>query len=395
MSLLSCLVAGALGIVLGGCAVWAKLSGRIGQLKAAMEAERRLATEKERTIREQLRGMMSEVSNVTAKTLAEREQTLAAKNAEQVKNLLAPMHQRLEDFRKAAEDSRKTNGDLGVKIEDFFKGIRETSQSFGAQAKSFTDALTGANKKQGNWGEAILAQVLENCGLHEGEHFITQEGSGEGIPDCQVFDPGSQKVLVIDSKMSWTKYEQAYHLPEGEARRAALKEHVASVKRHIDELFRADYPNRQTPPRANYQYIPLTAMFVPCDAALAAALEEEPALIDYAFKRNVALISPLTLFGFLQLVSRAWSKYNIDRNSNAIYDEAKKLVGYVDRLFRNLEELGESLAKAKEKYDAALQLATTEPTGQCVKGPALKILKLGGKPDKSLKSKALESEEAN
>lgn len=402
MNVVLLILAGLAGLVVGAAAVWAKAAGTVGRLKAELaaraaelDAERRLGAEKERTVREQLKGMMAEMGNVTVRALAEREKTLAAKNEEQVKSLLAPMHQRLEDFRKAAEESRKANGDLGVKIEDFFKGIRETSVSFGLQAKSFTDALTGANKKQGNWGEAILAQVLENCGLREGEHFLTQVGSGEGIPDCQVFDPGGAKALVVDSKMSWTKYEQAYRLPAGEERRAALKEHVASVKRHIDELFKADYPNRQTPPRAGYQYIPLTAMFVPCDAALAAALEEEPSLVDYAFKRNVALVSPLTLFGFLQLVSRAWSKYNVERNTNAIYDEAKKLVGYVDRLFKNLEELGDSLAKAQERHKAVMQLAAAEPSGQCLKGPALKILKLGGQPDKALKSRTLGDEEAD
>ena len=405
MNVVIAIVAGVVGFLVGALAVWAKASGKAAALQAALDAERkaraddraageRLDAERERTVREQLKGMMAEMGNVTVRALEEREKTLAAKNEEQVRGLLAPLHQRLQDFQKAAEESKRTNGDLGVKIEDFFKGIRDTSASFGAQAKSFTDALTGANKKQGNWGESILGQVLANCGLREGEHFIAQTGSGEGIPDYQVFDPGSAKVLIVDSKMSWTKYEQAYRLPAGEERRTALKEHVASVKRHIDELFAADYPNRQTPPRAGYQYIPLTAMFVPCDAALAAALDEEPGLVDYGFKRNVALVSPLTLFGFLQLVSRAWSKYNVDRNTSAIYDEAKKLVGYVDRLFKNLEDLGESLAKAKERHDAVMQLAATEPSGQCLKGPALKILKLGGRPDKALKSKTLVAGEA-
>lgn len=343
---------------------------------------------------ERLRGMLAEVRALTAETLVAREQSLAQRNEEQLKLLFAPMHQRLEDFRKAAEDSRRMNGELGVKIGEFFKGIAETSQSFGRQVKSFTDALAGANKKQGDWGEAILGRVLENCGLKEGEHYLAQTGSGAGIPDYQVFDPASSKILVIDSKMSWTKYEAAYRLPEGADRIAALKEHALSVKRHIDELSLADYPHRQTPPRSGYTYVPLTAMFVPCDAALAAALEVEPSLIDYAFKRNVALISPLTLLGFLQLVSRAWSRYNIDRNTNEIYDEAKKLVGYVDRLFRELEGLGEDLRKANDRYGAVLKLAAREPAGQCIKGPALRILKLGAKPDKDLKSKELTGDDS-
>ena len=393
-------IAAVAGLAVGAVLVWFWMSGKIAALKAALAAEQRgrvddraanerLNAERERTVKEQLKGMMAEMENVTVRALEAREKSLAEKNGEQVRNLLEPMHQRLDAFKKAAEDSKDTNRALGVKIESFFNNIRETSASFGAQAKSFTDALTGANKKQGNWGEAILAQVLENCGLKEGEHFLMQTGSGEGIPDCQVFDPGGAKILVIDSKMSWTKYEQAYRLPAGAERAAAMREHVASARRHIDELYKADYPNRQKPPREGYRYVPLTAMFVPCDAALAAALEEDGTLVDYAFRHDVALVSPLTLFGFLKLVSIAWSKYNIDRNTGAIYDEAKKLVGYVDRMFKYLEELGGELGKAKERYDAVMRLAAIEPSGQCLKGTAIRIANLGGKPDKGLKSATL------
>ena len=395
------------GAALAGLAVWVAMSGRVSRLRAelALAGERlafekqgrendrrageRLCAEKEKALNEKIEAMMAKVSVVTAEQLALREKALAEKNGEQVRSLLAPMHQRLEDFRKAAEESKRTNGELGLKIEGFFKGIRDTSLAFGAQAKSFTDALTGANKKQGNWGEAILGEMLSSFGLKEGTHYLAQTGSGSGIPDYQVFDPAASRILVIDAKMSWTNYEEAYRLPAGEARTAALRDHVLSVKRHIDELERANYPATQVPPREGYRYVPLTAMFVPCDAALAAALEADATLVDYAFRRNVALVSPLSLFGFLLLVSRAWSRYATDRNSDAIFEEAKKLVGYVDRLFKNLEELGDSLGKAKEKYDAVVQVAAKEPAGQCIKGPALKIIKLGVKVEKAIKSKEL------
>lgn len=369
MTVVIAVAAAFLGIAAGAIAVWVALSGRV--------ADRRLER------------MMAEMRNVTVSELSERERELASRNTEQVKSLLAPMQQRLDDFTKAAEASRKTNGELGVKIEDFFKGIRETSASFGAQARSFTDALTGANKKQGNWGEAILGRVLEDCGLKEGVHYIAQAGSVAGIPDYQIFDPGGAKILVVDSKMSWTRYEQAYRMPEGEERRAALREHVKSVRNHIDELCKADYPNRLSPPRAGYSYVPLTAMFVPCDAALAAALESDPSIVDYACKRNIALVSPLTLFGFLILVSRAWSRYDIDRNTENIREEARKLVGYVDRLYRDLEETRDLLAKAAQKHEAAMRLAAAEPSGQCLKGPALRIISLGAKPEREFKSKAM------
>ena len=235
--------------------------------------------------------------------------------------------------------------------------------------------------------------MLENCGLKEGEHYVAQAGSGAGIPDYQVFDPCSKKILIIDSKMSWTKYEQAYKMEPGAERSKALKEHVASVKRHIDELEAADYPNTQKPLRDGYEILPITAMFVPCDAALAAALEEEPALVDYASKHGVALVSPLSLFGSMLLVSKSWSKYNAVKNSDKIVEQAKLLVTYVDRLFKGLETMGKALKDASAAYETVLGLAVTEPSGQCIKGPALKIIKLGGTPDKGVSSKTFKNYE--
>jgi len=354
---------------------------------------RRVNAEKERTLNEAMRGMLAQMTNVTRDELSVRGRELSASNEREVKAALEPMRQQLEAFRKAAEDSKKSSGELGVAMKACFERLQQTADGFGIQAKSFTDALTGANKKQGNWGENILGRVLEDCGLREGEHYLAQAGGGNGIPDCQVFDPGGKKILVIDSKMSWTKYEEAYAMPEGAERTAALKEHVASVKRHVDELAVADYPHRQVAPKPGYGYVPLTAMFVPCDAALAAALHEDPAIVDYAFKKNVALVSPLTLFGFLLLVSRAWSRYNAEKNSEEIFKQAKLLVERVDKLFRNFEDVGALLDKAREKHEAVMKLAATEAEGQCIKGPAQKILKLGGKPDREVKSVAMVSKD--
>lgn len=390
------IVFGVVGLIVGMCIAWIVMSKRVTGLKIALarkdvelSAEKRIREEAERKIQQQMKGMLAEVTNVTTEVLAKREQTLAVKNEEQVRNLLAPMHQRLDDFRKAAEESKKTNGELGIKIGEFLSGIRASSQVFATEAKGFVEMLAGSNKKQGDWGETILGQALENCGLLKDVHYVAQQGSGEGIPDYQVFDPIGKKVLIIDAKMSWTKYEQAYKLPEGEERKNALKEHVKSVKGQIEKIYAADYPNKQKPLREGYSFVPLTAMFVPSDAALAVAINEEPGLIDYAFKRNVALVSPLTLYGFLQLVSRAWSSYHLDKNSASVMEEAKKLVKYVDRMFVELQGLGDSMATTKKHYDAVMKLAVADPEGQCVKGPALKILKLGAKPDTTIKSKAL------
>lgn len=390
------LIALAAGLATGSLITWIVLGGKLAKLRGEVAAnervsaeKERLAAEKERSLNLGMQRLLEQVTNVTNAALKEREKELTEKNGQQMALLMKPMHDQLAEFQKAAEASRRTNGDLGVKIEDFFKVLQTTAGEFGRQAKSFTDALTGANKAQGNWGENILTTLLVRCGLKEGEHFMSQTGNDGRIADCQVFDPGGGKILVIDSKMSWTKYEEAYRLEDGPERKAAMKAHVASVRKHIDELAEVDYPNHLRPPKPGYSYIPLTAMFVPCDAALAAALGEDPGLVGYAADRHIALVSPLTLYGFMLLVSRAWSKYNADRNSEEIFKQAKLLVERVDKLFDHLGKMGECLGKAKDQYDWVLKLANAEAEGQCIKGPAMKIMKLGGRPEKGVKSSQL------
>lgn len=383
------LVGACVGLIVGAAAVGTWAATKLAHLKAKLEMQDLLSSEKEKTIKESVQSLLGQVTNVTNAALKEREAEFSRRNGQEMKSLMEPMRVQLETFQKAAEASRKANGELGVKMEDFFKVLQTAAGDFGKQAKSFTDALSGANKKQGNWGELILHQALLDCGLVENENFVAQRGSGEGIPDFQIFDPGSRKILIIDSKMSWTKYESSYRMEEGPERTAALKAHVQSVKGHIDELVKADYPKTQQPLRPGYTFVPLTAMFVPSDAALAAAIHEEPALVDYAFKRNVALVSPLTLFGFLQLVARAWSLYNTNKNSEEIMKQAKLVVERIDKLFKGLEEVGDSLEKARRKHEDVLKLARTEVAGQCIKGPALKILKYGGAPERGIKSATL------
>lgn len=363
---------------------------------AELEGEKKRIVDMEAHYVKVMAESKAQFKELSAEVLKAREEELRKSNGREVSSLLEPMRQQLGEFQKAAEAAKKSSGDLGVKMESVFKSLQMTAGEFGKEAKSFKDALTGANKKQGNWGELILEQVLVDAGLKAGENYVMQTGSGSGIPDCQVFDPGSKKILIVDSKMSWTKYEEAYKLEEGAERSAALKEHVLSVKRHIDELLKANYPETQVPPRIGYEYVPITAMFVPSTAALQAALEEDETLIDYAFKRNVALVTPLTLFGFMRLVSSAWSKYQVQKNSEEIFKQAKMLVERVDKLFKSLEEVLGFLDKAKSSCESAMQQASIEAKGQCIKGPALKIIKLAGSPDKGAKSKTLveaESEE--
>lgn len=345
--------------------------------------EGRLQAERERTLKATIEGLLAQVTEVANAALKSREQELAMKN----RQLLEPLSVQINALQKESVDSKAK---ISTKLDVFFNSLQETASQFGKEARAFREVMRGANKKQGTWGENILKALLDSFGLEEGRHYLLQTSVQGKIPDALIIDHVGERILIVDSKMSWTNYAAAYEMEEGAAREAELKKHAQSVRLHIQELAEKDYPSMPAPAAfANYQYVPLTAMFVPCEAALETALQVDPALMDFAFKKQVVLVTPHTLLGFLVLISRAWSQFQIERNTREIIHEASLLVSRVDALFDALEQADSQMVKSHESLAKALQLANTQGSGQSVKGPINRILQLGARAEKKLKSKAL------
>ena len=298
----------------------------------------------------------------------------------------------LERFKNVSNAALKANGDEfralnAGELEHILKPLRESVERFTTGSTSFVNAITGGNKVAGNWGEAVLDQLLADCGLVRDVHYIAQGGGTGNIPDYQVFDAASRKILVIDSKVSWKKYKEMSDSDDPAVRAAALAEHVESIRRQIDNLGGKRYHENPNPPREGFQYLPFSAMFVPSDAALWEAVKKDPTIPAYAYRKGVVLVTPTSLFGFMRLVHEGWSLYNTQKNQELIAHEANLVVERIDKLFKALEEADKAYLKAHEQLMQAMRLASAE--GQCVKGPALKIVKLREKAEKPLKSRTL------
>src|SRR6185312_14183936 len=149
--------------------------------------------------------------------------------------------------------------------------------------QSLTNALRGESKTRGMWGEAVLQRVLELAGLREGAEFRTQathhsdEIDGRLIPDV-VLDLPRDRAIVIDAKVSLVAYERFISaIDDGQARKEALDDHCASVKRHIHDLSKKNYPALY-----NLKTVDFTLLFVPIESALMSASEADPGLAQYA-----------------------------------------------------------------------------------------------------------------
>jgi DNA recombination protein RmuC len=352
-------ITGIVCAVLAAAAAYALTSYKVS-------AERRFSEQREKTLSATFERMLERVSEVTSVKLAERERALAGRNAEQVKPLFDSMKSDIERFRIAAENAQKENHALGAALRVQIAEVGEKASGLGRQADEFITALKGGNKIQGNWGEGILAKILEDAGLVKDVNFTAQTGSrDQGVPDVRVFD-GDGREIVIDAKVNIDDFlaaENASRAGDAAEAERLFKAHAKSVRNQIAGL-------------SAKKYSEIVIMFMPSEATYAAALKADPALAAYANSVGIVLSSPQMLYGYLALFKLGLDRLKIDRNNAEIARRAEQIISRMDAAFAALEKVGKSLDDAGVKYHEALAKFGIEPGAQNVLTSAKELIRL-------------------
>ena len=316
------------------------------QLRQQAEERKNLRLESERAFREIATSIFDEKSKV-----------LNENNRTQLGDILTPFKSDLENLKKTIHDCYTGEVSEVKSLRDTIKDLQDLNNTIGREAKELTLALKGNSKVQGDWGEMLLKQLLEKSGLEEGVNYVLQatenedgskikgEEGGQLRPDA-IFHLPEGKSLIIDSKVSLTAYTD-YVNASVEDQPAMLALHLRSIKSHVDELARKEYP----------KYVKNSAdfvmMFVPNEGAYLAALNADKDLWANAYDRHVVIISPTHLISVLKLMYQLWMRDKQTKNALKIADETGKLydkfVGFVD----DLEEVGKHLDKASAVYGEA------------------------------------------
>jgi DNA recombination protein RmuC len=219
------------------------------------------------------------------------------------------------------------------------------------QAARLTNALQGQKKVQGNWGELMLENVLDNSGLRAGVDyqrevsFQTEEGRRR--PDVIIYLP-QQKHLVVDAKTSLAAYTRYVNAEQDEERMLALAEHCQAVKDRIVELADRNY----------YQLNGLNSpevvfMFIPIESAYVEALKQDPLLYQKALERNVLVATPTTLLTSLNIVRQLWRFEDQNKHSAELANRAEKFYAKLTSFLDSMQGVGKQLDKARESYDKA------------------------------------------
>ena len=218
---------------------------------------------------------------------------------------------------------------------------------------NLTKALKGDSKTQGNWGELVLERVLEKSGLEKNSEYFVQQSfvNDEGkrvMPDVVIHLPDDKK-MIIDSKVSLTAYEQYVNSDNDTEKSHFIKEHVNSLKRHIEQLSDKKYEDIYKIDSPDF-----VLLFIPIEPAFAVALNFDNQLYNKAFERNIVIVTPTTLLATLRTIDSMWNNEKQQRNAIEIARQAGALYDKFDGFITDLTNVGKKMDDAKNEYRNAM-----------------------------------------
>lgn len=270
------------------------------------------------------------------------------KQAERISTVLAPVGARLKAYEEQVAALEQGRVDAFGQLTGLIQSIRDGQEKVREEAARLGNALTNAPKARGRWGEQALRNVLEQCGLSEHTDFVTEHSidteEGRLRPDAIVSIPG-QKKLVIDAKVSLNAYQEAFEASDDVARDIALARHVASMRGHVQTLATKSYQS-QFAEAPDY-----VVMFVPGEHFVAAAMEKDPELWDFAFRNKVLLATPTNLVAIARTVAMVWKQDMLAQEAREIGRLGGELYDRLAVAGDHLKRVGGGLTSAVDNYN--------------------------------------------
>lgn len=358
------------------------------ELSKSLEYETSQAEEKIQLL-ENAKAQLANEFKVLANQIFESKQVQFSEQSKQsVASVVKPMQEALSAFQQRVETVHKEDIEGRVSLSEQLKQLQQLNTQMTQEAQNLTQALKGDSKTQGNWGELVLERLLERSGLREGIEFereksFVNEAGKRQRPDVIINLP-EQKHIVIDSKVSLTHYEQALNGEEDRQVQASLKQHLNSLKTHIDTLAVKRYEHLLNAPD-------FVLMFLPVEGAYLMAIEADPSIFERAFEKNVAVVTPTTLFTTLKTIEQLWRYERQSENTVKLIKRAAevhdKFVGFVE----TFEKVGTQFETAHKTYQKARN-QMIQGNGNLVRQAEM-LKELAGKTKKEIPSHLLEEAE--
>ena len=325
----------------------------ISELKTRLEETRNAAHERQTILEQSEQRLTTQFENLANRIFEHSGKKIEQQNKQSLNFLLSPLKEQLDSFKKQVQDSFGEEAKERHTLTYEIRNLQQLNQQMAKEATNLTNALKGNNKIQGNWGEFILSQILDNSGLRLGYEYDTQvnltnENNQRLQPDVIVHLPQGGDV-VIDSKVTLVAYERYFNNDEEIVKTKALSDHLTSVRNHLKQLSQKDYHKL-----IGINSLDYILMFIPVEPAFLCAIDSDPSLINDALKNNIMIVSPTTLLVALRTIHNLWRYEHQNRNAELIADKASKLYDKVRGFVEDMENLGSTLDKAQQTYQNSL-----------------------------------------
>lgn len=324
---------------------------------------------------------------IASKILDEKSQRFILTNQDNLDKILSPFKENIKAFEEKVEKVYKAESDERNKLEGVINTLMAQSKQIQEDANNLTKALKGDAKKQGNWGEVILERVLERSGLIKDREYRIQASltaaDGSRLQPDVVIDLPDEKHVVVDSKVSLIAYERYVTADTDEEKEGHLKQHLVSIKNHIQDLSSKSYQDLYQINSPDF-----VLLFVPIESSFSIAVQKDAELFNFAWDKKVVIVSPSTLLATLRTIASMWKQERQNRNvmeiarlSGAMYD---KFVGFVG----DMENIGKYVKQSQDAYDKAMNKLSVGSGN--LANTSEKIKKLGAKASKQIDLKYLD-----
>lgn len=337
----------------------------------------------EKRFTDTIKALREQVENTTNTMLKQRQEEFSDASTRNIDSIVKPLKETIDKMKEEMAKNTSAQTTMSAEIKTNMEHMINQSIEAQKSAEELTRAFKHESKTQGDWGEVVLSNLLATQGFTEGKDFEVQavlrdadgqtirpEGGDNLRPDVLLHLDESRDV-IIDSKVSMTAYINYANAEDELLRRQYLREHIASLKKHVDELSAKNYPQYQVNPHLDF-----VIMFVPHVPALRDVLQEEPTLWQDAMQKKVFIADEQTLYAALRIIRITWTHIDQERNHQRLYELAQEMIERTGNFLHEYDAVGKNIQDALAAFEGSRKKLL--PSGRSITTTANQILALEG-----------------